>query len=274
MMPKAAMTDDFAFGSNAEGEIHYVDQDGAEVSTSLEWPEDFDEDIDKDMSKSEISLRPTTRKSHTTYISADTPNEERRRIIVRATLFAVIVFPSMVLLYPNSESYLLLAIMAFTFATNFAITIMSSNLEDKATSLELKTDTLLDELSSAASTLRNFQTSLERIDLDQLKENVETARMDLEPLMERISNPSLTRIVFNVEQLIDYVEDVDMDKIDNLLQHYKKGNDIQPIINIPTNKEWDILEEFPEVQIIDGTDDEFFPTEETEVFEDDDMFYP
>ena len=276
-MPKAAMTDDFAWGPENDDEkvVNYVDEDGNEISDPTQWPEQqFDEDIDNDMSKSQISLRPTSRKTHTTYVSADTPNEERRRMIVRVTLLAVVVIPSTVYLLPQSESFLLLAVMAFTFATNFAITIMSSNLEEKATSLELKTDTLLDELSSAASTLRNFQSSLEQIDLEQLKENVENARSDIEPLMERISNPSLNRIVYNVEQLIDYVEDVDLDKIDNLLQHYKKGNDIQPIVKISADQQWDILDEFPEEQTIDATNDEFFPIEEVMVSEEDDMFFP
>lgn len=271
MMPKAALTSDFAFGTE-EGDVYYIDEDGEQVKPFHDG--EFSEEIDTDMSKSEISLRPTTRKSYTTYVSADTPNEERRRMIIKVTLFAVIFFPTLVIAYPVTESYLLLGIMAFTFATNFAITIMSSNLEDKATSLELKTDTLLDELSSAASTLRNFQENLEDIDLDQLKENVESARTDLEPIMERIANPSLTRIVSKIEDLMDYIEDVDLEKLDKLLQNYKKGNDIQAIVNVDSEQEWEILEQYPVEATINTTDDEFFPVNDGAIEEDDDMFFP
>ena len=273
-MPKASKTNDFVF---SDDDWFFVDENGEEIGGPVMEQLDsgeFDEEIDTDMSKSEVSLRPTSRKAHTTYVAADTPNEERRRMIIRVTLFAVIFLPIAVFLYPSSESFFLLSIMAFTFATNFAITIMTSNLEDKATSLELKTDTLLDELSSAASTLRNFQDNLENIDLEQLKENIDTARRDLEPIMERMANPSLTRIVSNVESLMDYMEDVDLEKIDKLLQNYKKGNDIQPIVQVNSNQEWDLLEQFPEEDFIDTNDDDFFPINADGISEDDDMFFP
>jgi len=278
-MPKAPITNDFAFGENAEKQIHYVDELGEEVPVSSGWEEDFDEDIDKDMSKTETYIRANAGNSYTTYVSADTPTEERRRMIIKVTLFAVIVVPTFVLLTPGSEQYVLLGIMAFTFATNFAITLMSANLEEKATSLELKTDTLLDELNSAASTLRKFQDNLESIDLEQLKENIETARTDIEPLMERIANPSLERIVANVESLMDYIEDVDLEKIDGMLQNYKKNNDIQPLVSIRSGERWDLLDEFPEENEIDTLDDEFYPTDDAieisaALLEDDDMFFP
>lgn len=265
---KAPRTNDFAFGEE-EADVYYV---GPEDAMQGEGDDGI---IDIDVSKTETYLRPTTGTNYTTYVSADTPNEERRRMIIRVTLFAVIFVPSVVLFYPNSEKYVLLGVMAFTFATNFAITLMSANLEEKATSLELKTDTLLDELNSAASTLRNFQVSLESIDLEQLKENVESARTDLQPLMERVSNPSLERIVSNVEDLMNYIEEVDLDKIDVMLKAYKKGHVIQPIIAVPENESWDILEEFPVGVEIDILDDDFYPSDEKPPLEeDDDMFFP
>jgi len=267
-MPKAPMTNDFAFGEE-EAEVYYV---GPEDAMQGERDDGI---IDIDVSKTETYLRPTTGTNYTTYVSADTPNEERRRMIIRVTLFAVIFVPSVVLFYPDSEKFVLLGVMAFTFATNFAITLMSANLEEKATSLELKTDTLLDELNSAASTLRNFQVSLEKIDLEQLKENVESARTDLQPLMERVSNPSLERIVSNVEKLMNYIEEVDLDKIDGMLQTYKKGYVIQPIVVVPENKDWDLLDEFPDEAEIDILDDNFYPLDvEQPLQESDDMFFP
>jgi len=265
---KAPMTNDFAFGEGG-ADVHYVSPEDA-------MPEERDDGIiDIDVSKTETYLRPTTGTNYTTYVSADTPNEERRRMIIRVTLFAVIFVPSVVLFYPNTEKYVLLGVMAFTFATNFAITLMSANLEEKATSLELKTDTLLDELNSAASTLRNFQVSLESIDLEQLKENVESARTDLQPLMERVSNPSLERIVSNVEQLIDYVDEVDLDKIDGMLKSYKKGYEIQPIVIVPESEDWELLDEFPVEVGIDILDDDFYPIDvKPPLEENDDMFFP
>ena len=248
-MPKAPITNDFAFGSGTEDEYELF--------------ENQDSDFDSDLSSGTPTLiRPNVSSNYTTYVKADTPNQERRRLIVRATLFAVIVVPSVVFAFPGVESYVLLGIMAFTFATNFAITLMSANLEDKATSLELKTDTLLDELNSAASTLRNFQKSLETIDLDSLKENVANARTDLEPLMERLSNPSLERIVANVEQLLDYAEDMDFVKIDRLFQTYKKD---APTITITESEDWDWendAELLPSVEVINPQDDDFFPEQD------------
>lgn len=258
-MPKAAITNDFVFGSEEEASHIVEDEDGV-----------FDNGVSKESS---TYLRPSVGSVHTTYVSADTPTEERRRMIIRVTLFAVICVPGIVLAYPGVESYVLLSIMAFTFATNFAITLMSANLEEKATSLELKTDTLLDELNSAASTLRAFQISLEQIDLEQLKENVDSARRDLEPLMQRISNPSLERIVSNVESLIDYVEDVDLEKVDKILQNYKKGTDVPSIVQVDTDDEWELLEEYPD-EILNPMDDNFYPIETVRIDAEDDVFFP
>ena len=92
--------------------------------------------------------------------------------------------------------------------------------------------------------------------------------------MERMANPSLTRIVSNVESLMDYMEDVDLEKIDKLLQNYKKGNDIQAIVQVDSNQEWDLLEQFPEEDFIDTNDDDFFPINADGISEDDDMFFP
>jgi len=259
-MPKAAITNDFAFGLEEEGANSLVESE----------EEDFDSDVSKESS---TYLRPSVGSVHTTYVSADTPTEERRRMIIKVTLFAVIIVPSIVLLYPGMESYVLLSIMAFTFATNFAITLMSANLEEKATSLEMKTDTLLDELNSAASTLRAFQISLEQIDLEQLKENVDSARKDLQPLMQRISNPSLERIVSNVENLIDYVEDVDLEKVDKMLQNYKRGKDTPSVVQVNTDDVWELLEEYPE-EVLNTMDDDFYPIETVRIDADDDAFFP
>ena len=246
-IPTAAITNDFAFG------------DGSEDF----WEEDFDIDVSNETEEGDTQIRTSRGVNYTTYVKADTPNQERRQLIVKATLFAIIFVPSIVYAFPPSESYVLLGIMAFTFATNFAITLMSANLEDKATSLELKTDTLLDELNSAASTLRNFQKSLETIDLESLKENVQNARTDLEPLMERLSNPSLTRIVQSVESLIDYAEGIDFEKIDKLLGTYKR--DGESLALVAPVQETDVWFE-DEVQLneedVDPYDDDFFPEEE------------
>ena len=256
MMPKAPITNDFAFGSGGESLKHH--------NEDPEWAE-----IDMDMSNADTFIRPDAGPNYTTYVKADTPNQERRRMIVRATLFSIIFVPSIVFAFPPAESYVLLGIMAFTFATNFAITLMSANLEDKATSLESKTDTLLDELNSAASTLRNFQKSLESIDLEQLKENVGNARSDLEPLMERLSNPSLTRIVATVEQLMDYAEDVDFEKLDRMFKTYKKDADNTPYVaQVVETQTW-----FEEDDV-DPLDDDFFPSEQEEISWDEDEFLP
>ena len=111
--------------------------------------------------------------------------------------------------------------------------------------------------------MKSFQKSLETIDLDSLKENVQNARTDLEPLMERLSNPSLTRIVQSIESLMDYAEDIDFDKIDKLLSSYKRSS--ENLALVAPVQETDVWFD-DEVQLneenVDPYDDDFFPEEE------------
>ena len=112
-MPKAPITNDFAFGNGVDDDD--FDDDWGEIDTGLS-------------SSSDTFIRPDAGPNYTTYVKADTPNQERRRMIVKATLFSIIFVPAIVFAFPPSEGYVLLGIMAFTLATNFAITLMSANL--------------------------------------------------------------------------------------------------------------------------------------------------
>ena len=79
-IPTAAITNDFAFG------------DGSEDF----WEEDFDIDVSNETEEGDTQIRTSRGVNYTTYVKADTPNQERRQLIVKATLFAIIFVPSIV----------------------------------------------------------------------------------------------------------------------------------------------------------------------------------
>ena len=180
-----------------------------------------------------------------------TQTARQRTLLVAFTVVLVASMPVMHHFFPVFNSYLLSAAMAFTIGTNLTIFIISTQIEDKADQMERKMESLLDELDRAASGLDNFHSELSSVNIPAIVENIERAREEMKPSMERLQGVSWEQLSEAMDNLFTFWDRVDKDKLNSF---------IEPFVNdglVPSSGR--TFEEFDDDYLPDLEEDEFMP---------------
>ena len=127
--------------------------------------------------------------------------------------------------YPEAFVYVLSAAMAFTIGTNLTIFIISTQIEDKADSMERKMESLIDELDKAATGLDHFQVQLNGIDIPAMTGIVEKAKEELAPSLQRLEAVSWESLSETIDKSFEFWDKIDKEKLEKVLSPFVQEND-------------------------------------------------
>jgi len=170
-------------------------------------------------------------------VKAINPLKRVRRMMLVLTLVIVVVVPFINWQWPPIAPFVLAVAMGFTIATNFSITIMSMSIEDKAVGLEERIVSLLEELDTANRGLDKFHTELETMNLPRLRDNIESARVELAPSLSQFSEVSWSNVAEAVDAAMTFVGKLDRDKIEKILGPFmseKSDAFVRPVMIEPS----------------------------------------
>jgi len=146
--------------------------------------------------------------------------KKQRVMLTGFTILLVVVMPVLNYFYEAAFVYVLSAAMAFTIGTNLTIFIISTQIEDKADSMERKMESLIDELDKAATGLDHFQVQLNGIDIPAMTGIVEKAKEELAPSLQRLEAVSWEVISESIEKTFLFWDKIDKEKLEKVLSPF------------------------------------------------------
>lgn len=177
--------------------------------------------------------------------------DRQRSILIGFTVTLVLIMPLLQHFFPQMNSYVLSAAMAFTIGTNLTIFIISTQIEDKASEMERKIESLTDELDRAQTGLDNFHSELSSVNIPAIVENIERAREEMKPSMERLQGVSWEQLSEAMDNLFHFWDRVNKDKLNSFIEPFITSPSLVPA----SERTFDEYDEFlPELN-----DDEFMP---------------
>ncbi len=160
------------------------------------------------------------------YIKDSTSKVKKQRLMLTSfTILLILIMPVLNYFYPEAFVYVLSAAMAFTIGTNLTIFIISTQIEDKADSMERKMESLIDELDKAATGLDHFQVQLNGIDIPAMTGIVEKAKEELAPSLQRLEAVSWESISETIDRSFEVWDKIDKDKLEKVLGPFVRGDD-------------------------------------------------
>ena len=180
----------------------------------------------------------------------------QRSLLIAFTVLLVATMPALHHFFPVFNSYLLSAAMAFTIGTNLTIFIISTQIEDKADQMERKMESLLDELDRAATGLDNFHGELSSVNIPAIVDGIERAREEMKPSMERLQGVSWEQLSEAMDNLFDFWERVDKEKLNGFIDPFIASGGLVP----SSGRTFDQFDEYlPDLEPLDNEEDEFMP---------------
>jgi len=161
------------------------------------------------------------------------PIHRNRQVMLWATVLIVLAVPVVNWQVPSIAPTVLAIAMGFTIATNLSITIMSMSIEDKAAGVEVRMDSLMEELERATNGLDTFHAELDNINLPRLRDNIENARDELGPSLSQFREVSWSDVADGVQVVMDFMQRVDRDKLEKIVQPFIVDDEEEFVRSVP-----------------------------------------
>jgi len=159
------------------------------------------------------------------YIKDSVSKVKKQRLMLTSfTILLILIMPVLNYFYPEAFVYVLSAAMAFTIGTNLTIFIISTQIEDKADSMERKMESLIDELDKAATGLDHFQVQLNGIDIPAMTGIVEKAKEELVPSLQRLEAVSWESLSETIDKSFEFWDKIDKEKLEKVLSPFVQEN--------------------------------------------------
>lgn len=160
------------------------------------------------------------------FIKDSTSKVKKQRFMLTSfTIILILIMPILNYFYPEAFVYVLSAAMAFTIGTNLTIFIISTQIEDKADSMERKMESLIDELDKAATGLDHFQVQLNGIDIPAMTGIVEKAKEELAPSLQRLEAVSWESLSETIDKSFEIWDKIDKEKLEKFVAPFVQEND-------------------------------------------------